>query len=53
MNTPYGPNGQPFQEQYPQEAAELRVNRQQYLQRGVQADEMEHGTADKYCSQRS
>ena len=36
MNTPYGPNGQPFQEQYPQEAAELRVNRQQYLQRGVQ-----------------
>ena len=29
MNTPYGPNGKPFQEQYPQEAAELRVNREQ------------------------
>ena len=47
MNTPYGPNGQTFQEQYPQEAAELRVNRQQYLQRGVQADEMERNTADR------
>ena len=47
MNTPYGPNGQTFQEQYPQEAAELRVKRQQYLQRGVQADEMEMQTADR------
>ena len=47
MNTPYGPNGKSFQEQYPQEAAELRVNRQNFLQRGVQADEMERSTADR------
>lgn len=47
MATPYGPNGKSFQEQYPKEAAELRVQRQQYLQRGVQADEMERSTADR------
>jgi hypothetical protein len=47
MRTPYGPNGQAFEEQYPQEAAELRVARQQYLQRGVQADELELSTQDR------
>lgn len=47
MDTPYGPNGKSFQEQYPQEAAELRVKRQQLLSRGVQADEMERSTADR------
>ena len=47
MNTPYGPNGKPFQEQYPQEAAELRVNREQLQQRGVQAAEMDRDTQDR------
>ena len=41
MQTPYGPNGKPFQEQYPQEAAELRVKREQYSNVDVQAAEME------------
>ena len=47
MNTPYGPNGKPFQEQYPQEAAELRVNREQLQQRAVQAAEMDRDTQDR------
>ena len=47
MATPYGPNGKSFEEQYPMEAAELRVERQQFLSRGVQADEMERSTADR------
>ena len=47
MNTPYGPNGLPFQEQYPQEAAELRVAREQLQQRGVQAAEMDRSTQDR------
>ncbi len=47
MRTPYGPNGQAFEEQYPQEAAELRVARQEYLARGVQASEMELSTQDR------
>ena len=47
MRTPYGPNGKPFQEQYPQEAADLRVNRENYLQRGVQAQEIARSTADR------
>ena len=47
MNTPYGPNGKPFQEQYPQEAAELRVNREQLQQRAVQAAEMDRSTQDR------
>ena len=47
MNTPYGPNGKPFQEQYPQEAAELRIKRQEFLQRGVQEREMARQTQDR------
>ena len=47
MNTPYGPNGKPFQEQYPQEAAELRVSREQLQQRGVEAAEMDRSTQDR------
>ena len=47
MATPYGPNGKSFEEQYPQEAANLRVERQENLSRGVQADEMERSTADR------
>ena len=40
MNTPYGPNGKPFQEQYPQEAAELASNdRNSYR--------VEHGEGDE------
>ena len=47
MNTPYGPNGQSFQDQYPQEAAQLRVDREKYLQQGVQAMEMTRNRQDR------
>ena len=47
MATPYGPNGQAFEKQYPLEAAELRVNRRQFLQRGVQEKEMALQTQDR------
>lgn len=47
MNTPYGPNGMAFQLQYKKEAAELRVNREAYQQRVVQAAEMDLDTRDR------
>ena len=47
MATPYGPNGKPFQEQYPQEAAQLRVDRESGQALSVQAAEMNRNTADR------
>ena len=47
LKTPYGPNGQTFEDQYNKEVAEMRVTRQTYLQRGVQAEEMALQTADR------
>lgn len=47
LKTPYGPNGQTFEDQYNKDVAEMRVNRQTFLQRGVQAEEMAQETADR------
>ena len=43
----YGPNGKQFQEQYPQEVAELRIKRQEFLQRDVQEREIARQTQDR------
>ena len=43
----YGPNGKQFQEQYPLEVAELRIERQKFLQRDVQEREIARQTQDR------
>ena len=43
----YGPNGKQFQEQYPLEVAELRIKRQEFLQRDVQEREIARQTQDR------